>query len=88
LAEVWLNNTPLDHVLCEPVGEILEIGLKTGMYKMVNGKPKFQYGFYRKLDNGKYEFLSFCEEAAGKMVSMDAEKFQGFLDALLPEKKK
>ena len=86
LAEIWLNNK-MSPSLCNPDQALLAIGLETGFYKMVNGKPQFQYGFYRRLNDGKIEFLSYCTEAGGKMVSMDVEKFNQFLDELLPKKK-
>ena len=43
-----------------------------------------QYGFYRKLDNGKIEFLSFCKPSAGQWVAVYGPQFYKFLDALLP----
>lgn len=55
-----------------------------------------KYGIYRKLDSGKYEFISYCTQVpddTGKQVtavqlyiSVNAKKFKSFLDALLPER--
>lgn len=45
-----------------------------------------QYGFYRKLDDGKFEFMSFCKPGAEKWVGIYGPDFYKFLDALLPEK--
>lgn len=46
-----------------------------------------RYGFYRRLNDGKLEFISFCKPEAKKYVSMHADKFNKLLDELLPEKK-
>lgn len=40
------------------------------------------YGFYRKLDNGKYEFLSYCSQISPEMISMTADDMNKFLDEL------
>lgn len=55
-----------------------------------------QYGIFRKLDSGKYEFLSYCTQGQDKdgkpfplvqnYIGMLTQKFQSLLDALLPEK--
>lgn len=53
------------------------------------------FGIYRKLDTGKVEFISYCQQvpdANGKPVtavqlylSINAKKFNEYLDKLLPK---
>jgi len=47
-----------------------------------------QYGFYRKLNNGKLEFITFCKPEARKYISIHGDKFNQLLEQLLPEKRK
>lgn len=54
-----------------------------------------KFGIYRKLDTGKIEFISYCQQipdAAGSMItavqlydSVNNAKLQNILDALLPK---
>lgn len=44
------------------------------------------YGFYRRLDDGKIQFLSFCDPNAVRMIAFKDEDLNKILDALLPEK--
>lgn len=77
-AEVWLNSgLPSD--LC------------------VSNPQLSKFGIYRKLDSGKYEFISYCTtvpdangnqvNATQQYISINAEKFNHFLDELLPKGK-
>jgi hypothetical protein len=43
------------------------------------------YGFYRKLNNGQYEIISFCKPEAVKMISFTDSDFNEMLDKYLPE---
>ena len=74
-----------------------EIWLNSGITPDVCAKyPELkQFGIYRKLDTGKYEFISYCTtvpDANGNQVnavqqylSVNAQKFNKFLDELLPK---
>ena len=49
-------------------------------------KPELQkYGFYRKLDSGSLEFISFCNPLATKWLSIHESDFNKLLDEYLPE---
>lgn len=41
-----------------------------------------QYGFYRKLDDGRLEFIPYCSEISSRMISMTEEDMNKFLDEL------
>lgn len=43
-----------------------------------------RYGFYRRLDAGSFEFVSFCRTDAGAWVSVYGPDFYKILDSLLP----
>lgn len=43
------------------------------------------YGFYRRLNDGTFEFVSFCTPSARRMISIVDTDFQRILDALLPK---
>jgi len=45
------------------------------------------YGFFRRLDDGTFQFLSFCNESSPRMIAFKDEDLKKILDALLPEKK-
>lgn len=70
-------------------------GIPEDICKVNSGLDK--YGLYRKLDSGKYEFISYCAQilddtgktvpAAQGYLSINSKKFNGFLDDLLPEAK-
>lgn len=47
-----------------------------------------RYGFYRKLNNGKLEFIPFCSPSARGYIAIKTTKFYEVLDQYLPEKKK
>jgi hypothetical protein len=44
-----------------------------------------QYGIYRKLDDGTFEFISYCQTEVKNYIGFNTEKFQRVLDALLPK---
>ena len=46
------------------------------------------YGFYRKLNDGKIEFISFCDPNAAHMISIIDKDFEDILNKLLPKEKK
>lgn len=43
------------------------------------------YGFYRKLNDGNFQFLSVCEENAKRMISITDSDMKDILDGVLPE---
>lgn len=43
------------------------------------------YGFYRKLNNGKIEFVSFCKKESRDFVTMPRSEFDELLDQALPK---
>lgn len=43
------------------------------------------YGFFRRLDSGGFEFLGFCRPEALGMQSVTKESLKEILDATLPE---
>lgn len=46
-----------------------------------------EFGLYRKLNNEKYEFISYCKEESTKYIAINEKKFNDILDELLPEKR-
>lgn len=71
---MWLNNG-LPEDLCGPSAEL-------------SPQPRlWQYGFYRKLESGKYELVPFCmNKSSQKMIGIVDYQFNYFLDTLLPER--
>lgn len=65
-----------------------EIWLQSGLPKdLCERYPDIaKSGLYRKLNSGKYEFLSYCKPQVKKYVSMHGDKFNEFLDETLPKK--
>jgi len=43
------------------------------------------YGFYRKLDAGGYEFKPFCDADAKDWVSVQRDQYNNVMDQLLPK---
>jgi len=43
------------------------------------------YGLYRKLNNGKYEFISYCIPQARNYTAFRSDKLKNFLDEYLPK---
>lgn len=74
-ASVWLNNAPLPAEMCGP--------------KPTQPDPHhvtlWDYGFYRRLNSGKFEFISFCDQDAAKWVAVYQDDFNKILDGLLPK---
>lgn len=71
-AALWLNNG-LPAELCGP-------------NKAESLHPEiWSYGFYRRLNNGKYEFVPFCSPHAREWVSMHKDDFKRILDSTVPE---
>jgi hypothetical protein len=74
--------------ICNPDAALLKHGLDAGFYRRSGSKIVFMFGFYRELNTGKKEFLSFCSPEASKYLSIYGPKFKELLDAWLPEKRK
>ncbi len=47
----------------------------------------YDFGFYRKLNSGKIEFISICSETAKDMLSIYKVDYNNLLDKALPKKK-
>jgi hypothetical protein len=45
------------------------------------------YGFYRRLNDGRFEFVSFCNPLAAHFIGIRDEDLKKILDALLPKKR-
>lgn len=43
------------------------------------------YGFYRKLSNGKIEFISYCNPEARKWVAMHRDDLNRIMEGLAPK---
>jgi hypothetical protein len=43
------------------------------------------HGFYRRLDGGKFEFISFCDPESKHWLSMYDRDFENLLDKTLPK---
>lgn len=49
-------------------------------------QPKLKdHGFYRKLNNGKLEFVSFCSSTATKFFGVSEKDFNELMDKYIPE---
>lgn len=44
-------------------------------------------GFYRRLNSGKLEFISFCNPIANDLLGIHKTDLEKILDALLPRKR-
>jgi hypothetical protein len=44
-----------------------------------------KYGFYRTLNSGKFEFMSFCHPKANKFLSAREDDLNEILDKTLPK---
>jgi hypothetical protein len=51
------------------------------------GGPLYERGFFRRLDDGRFQFISICTETAAKMLSVTAEDYKKLLDAALERKR-
>jgi hypothetical protein len=47
------------------------------------GKSLYRVGFFRRLDTGKYQFVSVCSDTGNKMLSATADDYKKLLDAAL-----
>ena len=63
-----------------------EVWLESGIPAAICTPEVAKSGVYRKLNNGKYEFISYCNKAILDSVRFNGTKFQQVLDAELPEK--
>jgi hypothetical protein len=43
------------------------------------------FGFYRKLNDGQLEFISFCNPLAQSMLSMTRDDYEKLLKGLVPK---
>lgn len=43
------------------------------------------YGIYRRLDQGGFEFVSWCDQKSSEWLLLHKDDFKRFLDELLPE---
>lgn len=44
-----------------------------------------KYGFYRRLNNDKFEFISFCDKSANRWVAMFENDFNNLLNQYVPK---
>ena len=75
---------------CVTRGEIeAAIWLNNGVPKEVCDREPIlrDHGFYRRLNDGKLEFVSFCDPQAVDWLSMHKTDYVRLLDATLPKKK-
>jgi hypothetical protein len=49
--------------------------------------PLYRVGFFRRLDDGKFQFVSACSPTGAKMLSVTAEDYKKILDAALERKR-
>lgn len=75
-ATIWDNNG-LSPELCETV--------KPPELRSDLAKQLWQYGFYRRLDRGKFEFMAFCDPKAVHWLAVYDQDFNEILDKTLPE---
>jgi hypothetical protein len=50
--------------------------------------PLYERGFFRRLDDGRFQFISICTETASKMLSATPEDYKKLIDAALGSKKR
>ncbi len=68
-AKIWLNNSG-----------------GPAYAKLCLDKPELKdHGFYRKLNNGKLEFVSFCSPTAAKFLAVTEKDFNEMMDKYIPE---
>lgn len=51
------------------------------------GKALYRVGFFRRLDDGKFQFVSICSDTGNKMLSATAEDYKKLIDAALKNDK-
>lgn len=52
------------------------------------GAELYRIGFFRRLDDGKFQFISICSDTAAKMLSATPEDYKKLLDAAMGSDKK
>jgi hypothetical protein len=66
-AATWLNNFhAIPHEFCGDTN---------------NRGPLWNYGFFRRLNDGRLQFISICTEQAGRMFTTTEEDYRKLLDA-------
>lgn len=71
-AAIWMNNG-LDPALCGPS-------------KAESKYPElWDYGHYRRLNSGKFEFMPYCDPRSKKWLSMYERDFQRVMDGQVPQ---
>ena len=86
LAEVWLNNLPLPEAVCGKFDEANPCHKDPA--RCSPPEAVWTGGFYRRLDNDKFEWIAFCNPLSKQYgITFNAQKFYNVLDAELPEKK-
>lgn len=50
------------------------------------GNALYRVGFFRRLDDGKFQFVSICSDTANKMLSATAEDYKKLIDAAMKGK--
>lgn len=69
---MWENNAPLPPELCGPKDATPQ-------------NPLWQYGFYRILNDGKIEFISFCDAKSREWLAIYYQDLENLLDAYVPK---
>lgn len=75
---------------CRPSREEIEITLWRNNLPLpveycVAGSPLLDYGYYRRLNSGKLEFISFCNPAILEFLSIQKNDLQNLLDKYVPK---
>jgi hypothetical protein len=50
--------------------------------------PLYEVGFFRRLDDGRFQFIPICTPTGAKMLSVTPEDYKKLLDAALERKKR
>lgn len=64
-----------------------EVWLESGIPSSLCTKDVAKSGVYRKLNDGTYEFISYCDKNILNSVRFNGDKFYQVLNAELPESK-
>lgn len=65
---------------------LAEVWLESGIPASACTPEVAKSGVYRKLNNGKYEFISYCNKNILNSVRFNGDKFYNVLNAELPDK--
>jgi hypothetical protein len=68
---IYFNNSPLPEQFCEVLADGSKVGLGWG------------YGFYRRLNDGKLQFISFCHPDAKNWIAMHKDDYKKITDSLV-----